>query len=159
MKTIVKRSDTKESQAFGRRPVNNRSFSRPNLQKRVFPYWIIQFSKVDGRAEVFIAGDGKDGKVSRRNESSYSDLIPTNKLPDSFDPNAGEERPNELIGSRIIRFGGGPEGSDLEGGGLIIDYVPKNSDCTRRVVLEFMERGMWLSYSGPVHKSSSLGER
>ena len=88
----------------------------------------------------------------------YSHLQPTDKLPESFFPENGEAVPFGIIGSKIVRFGGGPRGANLEGGGLIIDYLPHNSDCLMRVVLEFMERGMWVSYVGPVCKPPTSAE-
>lgn len=73
-------------------------------------------------------------------------LIP--KWPDRFDPNRGPEIPTELIGATIIAFGTSEE--RIEGGGLFIDYRPRDNNEVHRVVLAFNELGMW------VHRQSIL---
>jgi hypothetical protein len=66
-------------------------------------------------------------------------IIP--KLPDRFDPNRGEDIPSDLIGATIVGFGTTNEG--IEGGGLVIDYMPAGSSCGKRLKLAFTELGMW----------------
>lgn len=51
--------------------------------------------------------------------------------------------PEDLIGAQIINMGT-PEISNLEGGGLIIDYKPLGSTSIRRIILSFNELGMWI---------------
>ncbi len=65
------------------------------------------------------------------------------KLPDYFDRARGESIPPDLLGATIIEFGSAPKESDLEGGGLIIDYIPRDQTKKRRLVLAFNELGMW----------------
>jgi len=69
-------------------------------------------------------------------------------LPDVFHPERAHSVPDELIGARIVRFGAAPSGSDIEGGGLIIDFMPRGSKQVRRAVFCFTELGMWLDYLG-----------
>lgn len=65
-----------------------------------------------------------------------------------------------LAGARIIECGA-PDDDDakIEGGGLIIDFVPAGAAEPRRVVFGFNESGMWVEYDGPLNLSSpSSGE-
>lgn len=73
------------------------------------------------------------------------DLNPLPNLPDVY--RQGEPLPSGIIGARIIGFGSAPRSSELEGGGLVIDYVPKGKKETLRVVLSFTELGMWITES------------
>lgn len=66
------------------------------------------------------------------------------RLPDFFHRERGDQIPSDLIGAKVIHFGAAPSGCDLEGGGLIIDYIPDNSSYTHRLVLAFNELGMWV---------------
>jgi hypothetical protein len=52
--------------------------------------------------------------------------------------------PEGLIGSRILQFGTTCD-RGLEGGGLIIDYLPVGRELPVRVILEFNELAMWVS--------------
>lgn len=66
------------------------------------------------------------------------------RLPDWRDSERrGEPLPPDLVGARIVRFGAAPKRFDLEGGGLIIDYIPKGRRGAKRLVLAFNELGMW----------------
>jgi hypothetical protein len=58
----------------------------------------------------------------------------------------GADLPRDIVGSRIIGFGAAPVEAGIEGGGLIIDYVPDGSDDVRRIVLAFNELGMWVAH-------------
>jgi hypothetical protein len=56
----------------------------------------------------------------------------------------GKAVPNELLGATIVAIGtldflGNPP----EGGGLVIDYIPKGSSKVQRITLAFTETGMW----------------
>lgn len=64
------------------------------------------------------------------------------RLGDCFSLDRGDPVPANLIGARIVGFGA-PD-YDVEGGGLVIDYVPAGQDVTRRVVFAFTELGMWM---------------
>jgi len=68
-------------------------------------------------------------------------LIP--RLPDSFNPNRGDEIPANLIGATIVALGTTPD-EHIEGGGLILDYRPQKADRVCRLVLAFNELGMWI---------------
>jgi hypothetical protein len=52
--------------------------------------------------------------------------------------------PLDLEGAKIIRIGAAPLYAEIEGGGLIIDYMPKNSRSAKRVVFGFNESAMWV---------------
>lgn len=63
-----------------------------------------------------------------------------------------------ICGSKIVSFGAPAShavGSQLEGGGLIIDFVPEGSEQVTRVVLAFNECGMWVEYYGNLTANSS----
>jgi hypothetical protein len=69
-----------------------------------------------------------------------SAIIP--RWPDRFRPNSGKEVPADLIGAVIVAIGTSEE--LIEGGGLLIDYQPRDSAQVRRLVLAFTETGMWV---------------
>lgn len=52
-------------------------------------------------------------------------------------------RPDDLTGATIVRFGTIP-GDDVEGGGLVIDYMPIGSGEAKRIVFGFNDEGMWV---------------
>lgn len=87
------------------------------------------------------------------------------KLPHYFRPRDGDEVPQQLIGARILRFGTvETEKRGLEGGGLVIEYTPKNSRRRRRILFEFTEEGMWTGFDVDVTSTEdnwrkSLAER
>ncbi len=56
----------------------------------------------------------------------------------------GATFPLDIIGAVIVDFGAAPPECDLEGGGLIIDYIPKGAADSKRLVLAFNECGMWV---------------
>jgi hypothetical protein len=67
-------------------------------------------------------------------------------LPDLF--KKGEPVPADLIGAKIVAFGSAPRGAGIEGGGLIVDYVPLGTEDISRVVFSFTEVGMWTELIG-----------
>lgn len=69
-------------------------------------------------------------------------------LAEVFHPEWAEAVPDGLVGSRIIAIGAPADELDLDGGGLIIDYLPSDTQTARRLVLKFSELGMWVAYSG-----------
>jgi hypothetical protein len=83
-----------------------------------------------------------------------AEVIP--RLPDCFGHERGDELPNGLVGGRVVRFGtfksgvSNVSGSRLEGGGLVIDYVPESSIDTHRAAFGFNELGMWVVYQGKI---------
>jgi hypothetical protein len=52
--------------------------------------------------------------------------------------------PPELYNAKIIGIGMPEEPTNLEGGRLVIDYMPIGSTQTKRLVLAFNECGMWI---------------
>ena len=64
------------------------------------------------------------------------------KLPASLGER--ERVPRDLDGARIVGFGTFKNRSHVEGGGLVIDYVPDGSRLVHRVVLAFNEVAMWV---------------
>jgi hypothetical protein len=75
---------------------------------------------------------------------SRARVIP--RLPDCIDSaRKGDAFPSDIIGATILRFGAAPPDCDLEGGGLIIDYVPEGQADAKRLALAFNELGMWVA--------------
>lgn len=62
-------------------------------------------------------------------------------LPDIFGRH--DAVPDDLAGATVLRFGTIP-GTRTEGGGLVIDYRPKDRKRAKRVVFGFNELGMWV---------------
>lgn len=60
-------------------------------------------------------------------------------------PAGGEAVLQRMSGATIVRIGA-PEGAELDGGGLVIDYRPAGSQEVWRVALAFHEAGMWVEY-------------
>ena len=59
-----------------------------------------------------------------------------------------------LCGATIVEIGApDEENTKIEGGGLIIDFIPKSSDQVRRAIFGFNDRGMWVEYDGPITPS------
>ena len=82
-----------------------------------------------------------------------NELKPAPSLPDRFRSDSGRSVPRGIVGARIIHFGAAPLAADLEGGGLVIDYLPAHSKRTIRAVLAFTELGMWVSKMGALDYS------
>lgn len=97
----------------------------------------------------------RDGSISESGQAgSLSDdldiasLTVVRALPLArFYPEGAPEIFERLAGACILEIGGAAEGG-IEGGGLIIDYVPAGSDAPRRVVFAFNENGMWVESEG-----------
>ena len=93
-------------------------------------------------------------------ELARIELIPN--LPDLFHPEHGKPVPPDLIGAKIVEVGTiARETADsfgsIEGGGLVIDYVPRGSTLVQRTVLGFNELGMWVAYCGSTEASLARG--
>ena len=73
-------------------------------------------------------------------------LIP--RLPNWFDPNKGKDIPSDLIGATVVAVGTIDE--KIEGGGLVLDYRPRDTEPVCRLVLAFNELGMW------IHRKATL---
>jgi hypothetical protein len=73
----------------------------------------------------------------------HSDRAVVPKWPNLY--GRGKAVPEELLGATIVAIGT----MDIsvedqpEGGGLVIDYTPKDSSDVRRITLAFTETGMW----------------
>lgn len=89
--------------------------------------------------------------ANTRGESQLSDSIASIKvlagLPRYFESHSVDPLPPGLIGAKTIAFGGVDFESrekldNIEGGGLVIDYLPDGSSTVRRTVLSFNELGM-----------------
>jgi hypothetical protein len=50
--------------------------------------------------------------------------------------------PEGIIGAKILSFGSVPDKRFVEGGGLVIDYLPEGQSTPIRVVFYFTELGM-----------------
>jgi len=53
-----------------------------------------------------------------------------------------------LSNARIVACGAPADADLVEGGGLVIDYIPSGSSETWRVVFAFTELGMWAEFDG-----------
>ena len=82
-------------------------------------------------------------KLPRR-DLLVATIIP--RLPDWIDSaRRGGTFPPDIIGATIADFGAAPAECGLEGGGLIIDYIPRGESERKRLVLAFNELGMWVA--------------
>jgi len=79
-----------------------------------------------------------------------SDRAVIPKWPNAFDSRRGRQIADDLIGATLIAIGTTDE--RVEGGGLILDYRPKNKQQVCRLILAFNEIGMW------IHQQSILAE-
>lgn len=86
-------------------------------------------------------------------QTLIEDLVPLPVLPNRFRPEDGQPLPQGIIGSTILCFGGAPVTADLEGGGLVIDYIPAGHTEVLRAALSFCENGMWLTALGSLDLS------
>lgn len=77
----------------------------------------------------------------------FSDVDVISILPDCRGSRRGDKVPDSIIGSEIVRFGTTTEKNDIEGGGLFVDYLTRDTKELRRVVFGFNELGMWVEYS------------
>ena len=78
----------------------------------------------------------------------YGRLAVIAALPLSrFYPEGGEEFLHNMAGATIVRIGSTDQ-DGIEGGGLIIDYRPVDSNANRRVVFAFNESGLWMEWAG-----------
>jgi hypothetical protein len=88
------------------------------------------------------------GRPDRAAPAAFAALDIIEALPmGSYAPQGGEATLRAMAGARIVRIGSTDEG-DLEGGGLIIDYLPAGGDGVRRVIFSFNERGLWVEWQG-----------
>ena len=55
-----------------------------------------------------------------------------------------EEVPSALVGATIVAIGMPDDERLVEGGGLVIDFIPLGSTKPDRIVLAFTECGMWV---------------
>ena len=85
--------------------------------------------------------------------SYFSQMKVVDRLPHWRGDASGDLLPDGLIGANVVRFGTiSRDDRDgcvprPEGGGLVIDYVPKGSRATVRTVFSFDEGGMWVVYN------------
>ncbi|MEZ5850416.1 MAG: hypothetical protein R3D68_07180 [Hyphomicrobiaceae bacterium] len=63
-------------------------------------------------------------------------------------PNGGENELEKLVGAKIMSIGGTSDEVNIEGGGLIIDYLPQWSATPWRMVVGFNDQGMWIEFNG-----------
>jgi hypothetical protein len=54
-----------------------------------------------------------------------------------------EAVPADMIGAVILRMGT-ITGTNVDGGGLVIDYQPRGSTPSKRIIFAFCETGMWV---------------
>ena len=84
--------------------------------------------------------------LSMASDLSIIEVIP--RLPDFFNPSLGELIPGDIIGATIIAFGSPNEPRLMPGGGLIIDYCPRGSSDTKRLVIATSDVGASIKFSG-----------
>lgn len=82
-----------------------------------------------------------------------SELAVLPNLPDFFRPDESNPFPPDLKGATIEAIGTCPRAGTLSGGGLIIDYRAPGEKMGRRIVFEFNDVSMWVSYRG--HRATS----
>jgi hypothetical protein len=86
--------------------------------------------------------------TNKRQFVATSEVLP--RLPHSFRPAQGRRIPAGIVGARILRFGtldlevARDDRLGLESSGLVIDYIPKDCNRQRRVVLDFNDVSMWI---------------
>src|SRR3954466_13637652 len=95
-----------------------------------------------------------DGRVRRRHaqrnreqsgSTDRSEVTVIPRLPNWRDSEwKGAKYPPDIIGATIVSFGAAPQEADIEGGGLIIDYMPKGATEAKRLALGFNELEMWV---------------
>src|SRR4051794_17237347 len=94
------------------------------------------------------SGGGRSARRGRGISGSsriLSDASVIPRLPDwQASALRGKLFPLDIINAEIVRFGAAPNECNLEGGGLIIDYLPKGQSEPKRLVLAFNELGMWV---------------
>lgn len=85
----------------------------------------------------------------------YAKMAVIEALPLSrFAPQGGEELLHSMAGASIVQIGSTDE-DGIEGGGLIIDYMPWGTSEVKRVVFAFNECGLWVEWEGSVRLASS----
>jgi hypothetical protein len=81
------------------------------------------------------------------NDKKLAEIKVVPVLLDVFYYQRGKPIPEAIVGSTILAFGTIPENNTgVEGGGLVIDYLPRDGQRTRRAVLAFTELGMWVGF-------------
>lgn len=81
---------------------------------------------------------------------AFRSAKPSDKMPALFRPADAEAVPLELTNARLLAFGAAPSELCLEGGGLILDFLPVGEETAQRLVLAFNDEGMWAVYRGKV---------
>jgi len=90
----------------------------------------------------------KDDGHTKADRPSFAEFEVVPRLPHRCDPaNEGAQVPADLIGAQIVNIGSAPPKADIEGGGLILDYVPKGEHTTKRIVFGFNDVGLWVEFS------------
>ena len=80
---------------------------------------------------------------------NYSMLELVNRMPSTIGPDDTDRPfPKDIIGARVVRVATPEDSSLIEGGGLVIDYVPAYETRVVRLVLGFTELGMWIQFCG-----------
>jgi hypothetical protein len=79
---------------------------------------------------------------------AYETLGIVEGLPDALHPVTDEDAQlRQLRGATIVRIGSTND-AKIEGGGLLIDYVPANDTRVRRAVFAFNDLGLWMEWTG-----------
>ena len=88
----------------------------------------------------------------------YQELKIMEALPHAlYQPEGGEVLLRRLRGATILRIGSTDQ-EGIEGGGLLIDYVPANGQQMRRVVFGFNDLGMWTVWEGLIPTTGNASE-
>jgi hypothetical protein len=86
---------------------------------------------------------------TKSSEQAFSSMSVDPRMPVSNKRRPGQPVPQDLIGASIIRIGTiPPDGPEVEGGGLVIDFMKYMDKEMRRIVFEFNENAMWVVYEG-----------
>ncbi len=63
-----------------------------------------------------------------------------------------------LCGARIVQIGTPDDDAvSIEGGGLVIDFIPEGQQHPRRIVFGFNECGMWIEHEAPLADTPTKG--
>ena len=88
---------------------------------------------------------------------SIEEIRIVERMPVSIRRLTGSPVPVALIGATIVALGTVPlDGPELEGGGLVIDFIRYGGEEVERIAFEFNEAAMWVVFEGIPKSHSTL---
>jgi hypothetical protein len=86
----------------------------------------------------------------------YRSIAIVEAFPDALNVLTGEDEEFcRMRRAKVVRIGTTNDVT-LEGGGLLIDYVPRCETIVRRAVFSFNERGLWMEAEVLLSKEASV---